>query len=69
MLCDEAAVLVAGGFRVDPFRRVSAVEVQFANGTQVRLSDHPATQKQFSVTLVDGLIISCGDGKHYKQTR
>ena len=69
MFCDEAAVLVAGGFRVDPFRMVSTVEVQFANGSKVRLPNHPAPQKKFSVTLVDGSIISCGDGKHYRHGR
>ena len=69
MVCDEAAVLVTGGFSVNPFRMVSTVEVQFANGSKVRLPNHPAPQKKFSVTLVDGSIISCGDGKHYRHGR
>jgi hypothetical protein len=69
MVCEETVVLIVGGFRAEPFRMVSTVEVQFANGSRVRLPNHPAPQKKFSVTLVDGLIISCGDGKHYRHSR
>jgi len=65
MVCDQAAVLVAGGFRTEPWRMISSVEVYFADGSKIRLPDHPSPQKYMSMTLVDGAVISCGDGQHY----
>ena len=65
MICDQAAVLVAGGYRTEPWRMTSSVELYFPDGSKLRLPNHPSPQRHVSLTLVDGAIISCGDGQHY----